>query len=288
MITLCGRQNDNSWAVHQDIMVGQKALVVAGVFELFGRETTAKPAASLILPFTPPSPGNPSILKTELNMGWKNGDEIRIGASGFSPYETEKTYIKTYTPTTGTLIVEPGLTKSHHGAATPPSLGSGASTQLIETRAQVVNLNRDIVIRGSWHDDPNWGCTILMLDYGNLNEQAANVRMNNVEIRRCSQRDTLRGALRVWRSTAHKKEIKNCVIHGSSSWGFMMDQSTSVDFLNNVVVGFTGIGVFVSKSSNTQIKNNVVMDNNKRSWPAYRRASDIMVGYYICLFNKED
>ena len=96
--------------------------------------------------------------------------------------------IKSYDNSNGDLELYESFENYHYGAANAPVNEFGG----VDMRGEVILLSRSIQIEGDGTDD--WGCTIVTTEM--LADPATNefiigdTIMDNVEVRKCSQKDT--------------------------------------------------------------------------------------------------
>lgn len=128
-------------------------------------------------------------------------------------------------------------------------------------RGEVILLTRNILIDAE--DIESWGGQIFTSDTQEMNggvmtDRFGSTVLRNVEIRNCSQIDTLKAALR-WESAATLySEVTNCSIHNGYSWAVNAMGSANINLTNNVFFNFRPIGVGIQKSRNITFDNNVV------------------------------
>lgn len=141
-IILTGTNTDESISVH-GTATGTKGLIVHGdgTLELHGARRSARPWTKLN---ATASAGATQITVAD-TTGWRVGDQICIGSSGFDPFEAEK---RTITAISGNLLtLNSALTYKHWGTIIT------VEGKQIDERAAVGLLTRDIVVRGADDSD---------------------------------------------------------------------------------------------------------------------------------------
>ena len=91
-------------------------------------------------------------------------------------------------------------------------------------RGEVILLSRNIQIEGDTTD--NWGCTIVtteMLADPSTNEWIiGHTIMDNVEVKKCSQKDTEQAAIRFEGAVSGESKITRSVVHDSLAWSMFI------------------------------------------------------------------
>lgn len=69
------------------------------------------------------------------------------------------------------------------------------------------------------------------------------IMFDNVEVRRCSQRNTYKAAIRFDNAMGGSSTIQNSVVHHSLAWSVSVQKSNNVHMIDSAFVGSKAIGV---------------------------------------------
>ncbi len=203
-------------------------------------------------------------IQVESAAGWQVGDEIAIAPTDYyGASATERFGIAAIDGTTVTLTG--GLATGRWGRlqyATPSGMSLTPSPALVppaaptpvvlDERATVVNLTRNIVIQGA--DDARWrndrfGAHVMVMDL------ASTVRAEGIEMRRAGQLGVLGRYPMHWHRLSYNDAVamigdatghylRNSSVHDSSNRCVTIHATNGVAVEGNVCVGITGHAVF--------------------------------------------
>ena len=109
--------------------------------------------------------------------------------------------ISAYDSATGVVTLTTALEYEHFGAAAAETHTEGGSTYSYDLRAEVGHLTRNVVIQGN--EGERWGGQIVVVDFTDAESEiiyAGYAQLKNVQLRRMSQYDTSRAAIRFEKS----------------------------------------------------------------------------------------
>jgi len=109
----------------------------------------------------------------------------------------------------------------------------------VDRRGEVVLLTRNVRIEGEGSN--SWGGQVVTSDTINtLGEmQSGLLEMSNVELHRCSQRDTYKASIRFEGSNNLKKQkLINVVSHEGFGWGLYVKSSANIEIKDSSFIGF--------------------------------------------------
>lgn len=113
-------------------------------------------------------------------------------------------------------------------------------------------------------------------------------KLNYVEIDASGQHDSSRGGLRFERPDDDNLQantvystVESCVIHDSDSFGVVFDKTSLVNFNNNIVHKNWQHGIYVTESSNINLRGNLVVGTEPR--PHMKTAEEKSSNFFICV-----
>jgi hypothetical protein len=249
--------------------MGTKVLgVMGGTLELFGqaKKNWTRLATTAV------RGANQLILADGID-GWQFGDEIAIAPSDFEALEAEKRTIVAINSRTITL--DRALDFDHWGTA-PQSYGN----KLLDMRAEVGNLSRNIVIRSAQNEervlpgfDPQSrgpdgtqngaGKRLEMGRFGGhlMFMAGSKIQLQNIEVTGMGQQGVLGRYPVHWhlnQDTSTGSFIRNSSIHNTFQRGLVIHQSNGVRAEGNVIFNTPGHAVFLEDGVE---RNNVLTDN---------------------------
>ena len=178
------------------------------------------------------------------------------------------------------------LDHNHYGAATAPSQTEGGMTFNYDLRAEVGHLTRNVVIQGNKGE--RWGGQIVVVDFKDTNEIQFQgyVYLKNVEIKRMSQYDTSRAALRFEKSgtsaEAPGSRVERCSISHSSAWAVYINKAKNIIFKDNVVYETHRNAIKVEGVTDFTMTGNLIMKNNEREWDKSIKLKDHQFSTDLC------
>lgn len=136
---------------------------------------------------------------------------------------------------TGICKLKEELKHNHFG----DSESTASKLSGVDRRGEVVLLTRNVRIEGEGSN--SWGGQIVVSDTidtaGQM--QSGLLEMDNVELYRCSQRDTYKASIRFEGSNnAKKQKLHNVVSHQGLSWGLYVKSSANVEIKDSSFIGF--------------------------------------------------
>jgi hypothetical protein len=146
-IVLHGVNTDEKMVINPIVDAGSKVLAVTGHLQLFGKEVSKLVARAVE---TTPANGAHVKVSTADKDLFAVGDSILVVSTSRNIDETEEAIISAI-QADGTLELQSALQHIHYGAATVPSnpIASRAQNRQLDHRAEIIKLNRNIVIKGA-------------------------------------------------------------------------------------------------------------------------------------------
>lgn len=289
-------------------------MIDGGRFELYG---TAPSPTWTKLNNTVAAGGSSLTLLSSTN--WKTGDRIAIASTDLansllpvSQQVTEPTEVRTIASANNTTVtVSQGLTRSHFGKLQYVtnqglSYAQGALTKtnadtmdILDERAEVANLTRNIVIQGA--DDAAWansgfGANVMVMGL------SSQVRVDGVEFNRVGQAGIVGRYPMHWHLLSYDQAtgnllgdpvnnyIKNSAISNSAHRCIVIHATNAITVANNICYNISGHAIFIEDGAERRniIENNVTM--KVRSIPdnlatqvheRARSCADGATGYWI-------
>ena len=228
-----------------------------------------------------PNASQLTVLQAE---GWKAGDQIILAPTDYyGVAQTEQLTLTAVSDTQLTLgspvqnarwgllqyVTSAGMALSPDTSVTPPST-EGDTPMVLDQRAEVANLTRNIVIQSV--DDTLWqsngfGAHLMVMD--GLN---AIVRIDGVEFRRSGQAGILARYPVHWHRASYDAAgtllgdveghyVRNSSIHDSANRCVTIHATNGVQFQNNICYDILGHAIFFEDAVERRnlIENNIVM-----------------------------
>ena len=275
---LHGERKDKDIYFHNSIFEGgNKVIANTGNMTMYGKPVDVK----LTKLAAPAAAGATTITVTDTPSDWKAGDQLGIAPSGRDWQQRDAVTIASISGSTVTL--NEALQFDHYGAASIDASESGT----IDIRAEVVHLTRNIKIVGVNQD--RWGAHVVTAhnkDSLFVNGKLTSVLrrgwaiIDHVEFKNCSQYDTDKAAVRFadisgLSSNDVRSKVTNSAIHDGLGIGIMVTSAQDVTVEGNIV-WFQHIGgIWMKKSSNTKIINNIVAGMGTRYWSGDTKLDEI-------------
>ncbi len=186
------------------------------------------------------------------------------------------------------VTLQSPLSHAHFGAAGAESyVHSGKSLKFdYDMRAEVGHLTRNVVIQGV--EGERWGGQIVVVDFKDVNETMfqGTVTLKNVEMKRLSQYDTSRAAVRFEQTgtstDAPTSLIHRCSISDSSAWAVAIKQAKGITFTDNVVYKTHRNAFKVEGVTDLVMTGNLFLSNAEREWDASLKLKDHQVAVDLC------
>ena len=130
----------------------------------------------------------------------------------------------------------------------------------MDMRGEVVLLSRNVQIEGE--DVDSWGGSVLttQLRDGGDNLLSGSLTWDNVQVRKCSQRDTHRAAVRFEGAAERESKISNSVVHDGLAWLLYIANSYHVDVKDSSFIGARAVGVNLHTVGDVHLDNVFVAD----------------------------
>ena len=106
--------------------------------------------------------------------------------------------------------------------------------------------------------------------------------LKNIELRRMSQYDTSRAAIR-FEGTTQASSVERCSIHRSSAWALAITNGKNIEIKENVVWETHRNAMRVEGSHMLKLKNNLFMYADKREWDTNVKRKDNQFAVDICV-----
>lgn len=178
-------------------------------------------------------------------LDWAAGDKIFLAPSAVQWEHVDHAEIQSYSSATGMITLMEKLDFYHYGQDET----TGDEYNGLDMRTEVILLTRDVKIVGD--DTDAWGGNVLTTEAMQADGvvRAGQMILDGVEIRNCSQRDTVKAALRFEGVLRNPQKVSNTVIWGNLAWGVRIESSYNVEIYNSAVVSAQAIGVAVVNSN---------------------------------------
>lgn len=287
-ITLHGNKEESYLAFDRSIEAGNKVLANAGFMYFHGEERHIQTRLHA------PCKEGQGTIKLATDIVLREGDKLTIGDSSYAGDQTEEVELGSYDQGLEVWNLVGTCKYFHFGAEIAPEND-------YDYRAEVALLTRSVLI--TQHQEENlseWGCQVLTSSYYTALDytirRIGTTQFNNVEIAGCSQKDTLKAAVRFEQAgdkTNPLKESKliGCSIHSGLGHGLRIDLSHYVTIVETIVFNFRSTGINILTSSHITLDGNWVQQIGVN--PELVKASsdwlnDKMAGIAICTFIKRD
>lgn len=257
-ITLYGDRSEEKDVMDGAVMTGSKQIVNTGIMEMFGMQRHREGRLQISVY------NGSDIAYVEPGLEWMAGEEIYFAPTNHQFMHSEYKTIVSYDDITGKLVVDTPFEHYHFGEeATHKDAYNG-----LDQRGEVRLLNRNIRIIGDQESDGEWGCNILTTDRTEWNgvQRLGYAKFDNVEVAKCSQKDTYKAAIR-FENTGHnsvKSSIKNSVVHDSEAWSLYISNSRDIQIESSDFIGSKQVGVNLRSITNCRINEIFVADVSSR------------------------
>lgn len=262
-------------------------MVIGGTLELHGNPTAV--SYTKINAHAPAGSTNLSLIE---HVDWQVGQEIIVSPTDFylagnGISETQKVNLTNISGSNidfntalnahrwGVLqyATNTGVSLSNTNIVTPPS-GTGTTPTILDERAYVANLTRNIVIQAP--DDALWntngfGVHLMVMRAGGGTGAMGIAHVDGVEFRRAGQRGQLGRYPFHWHMISYNgsdelgdatgQYIRNSSINTSENRGIVIHGTNGVTVQNNVVYDIKGHGIFTEDASERRniIDGNIVL-----------------------------
>lgn len=195
------------------------------------------------------------------DMDWKAGDKIYLAPTGHGHLSSDYAEIVSYDASSGHCKIKDELKYNHFG----DNESTAGKLSGIDRRGEVVLLTRNVRIEGDDFDD--WGGQIVTSDSIDTNGemQAGLLEMSDVELYRCSQRDTYKAAIRFEAAMTKTQILNGVVAHQGKGFGLSIKSSANVKITESSFIGFYMFGMSISASQEVKIDGLYVMDVRSNS-----------------------
>ena len=277
-IVLYGKKSDDDLVISELIAPVNKAIVNKGEMKLYAESPAVKWArlAQKV------SVGDKHFLLTEVNHGWKAGDQIVVASSSTKEEERELMTIESIVDGTNEIRTVEAFKYLHYGSGDTVITTQGP----LDMRAEVGHLTRKIVIEANNDDGDEWGCTILTPNIPLLNDGGrliqGQLELDGVEIKHCGQRDTKKAAIDMnWVSkTLSKHKVINSSFNDLQGWALNMFNAEGLTFSHNVVYNARKYGIFLQNIKAVFIEHNLIVGIKIRDNYDNREYWDMYIGIY--------
>ncbi len=221
------------------------------------------------------APAGSTSLTLMENVGWQVGDQVVIAPTDYynagngasitqratltqvdtsqltigDPLNAHRWGLLQYATNDGMSLVDSNL-------VSPPA-DSGYTPLVLDERAEVGNLTRNIVVRApsdaAWND-LGFGCHIIIAKSGNSPDSIGMAHINGVEVRRGGQRGRLgrygfhchllSSIITDTLPDAAGQYFRNSVINESMSRGIVLHGTSGFELSNNIIYSTRGHGIF--------------------------------------------
>jgi len=254
-ITLHGEQAADTIVYNGAIEAGNKAISNIGTIKMYGTKRIHMSRLRAQV-----SKKDKAIL-VDAGMDWKAGDKIYLAPTGHNYLNSDYAEIVSYDTKSGSIKIKEELKHNHFG----DSESTASKLSGIDRRGEVVLLTRNVRIEG--HDTDGWGGQVVTSDTINTSGemQSGLLEMDNVELYRCSQRDTFKSAIRFEGAMTAKHKLHGVVAHQGLGWGMFIKSSANIDLKNSSFIGFYQTGVTIDASQDIKMVGMNVMDVKSNS-----------------------
>ena len=128
----------------------------------------------------------------------------------------------------------------------------------------------------------------MVVDYKDANETEFKgmIYLKNVEIKRMSQYDTTRAAIRFQKSGSSLKApgstVERCSISHSSAWAVAINAAKDITFNENVIYDTYRNAIKVEGVTDFTMTGNLIVKNNPRIWDPSLKLKDHQVAVDLC------
>lgn len=227
-ITLIGTPNQIGYTYNSNIMAGNKLLFVANKLIVNGKDNLEGGPTHVKLLENAVKGTN--TIKVQTGLAWAPNDEIVIAASSYDYLATEHKIISAYDSNTGQVTLTTGLEFNHYGAADTETYTEGGNTYTYDLRTEVGHLTRNVVIQGN--EGERWGGQLVVVDFTDTATETmfqGYAQLKHVEIKRMSQYDTARAAVRFERTGTSTDALGSLIqrssIAHSPGWGIAINRA---------------------------------------------------------------
>lgn len=253
---------------------GNKVLANAGNLTMYGekrpvrvnrlKQTANKGATSIFV---------------DAGLDWRAGDVIVIAASDFDHQASEERTISAYNAATGEVTLKTALSYAHFGK----SSSTANKYNGLDIRTEVLLMSSNVRVVATEEDD--WGCLIVTSDYKEQNGKIRRgfTQIDNIEAVGCSQRDTLKTAIRFERTKTFGNSLTSSTFRNGKGKGFSIVASEQVTVDSNIFFNFVGYGGNIQESNKITLTNNVFVGiKERRSEPPESTVLSGNAGLIIC------
>ena len=170
----------------------------------------------------------------DANMDWVAGDKVYFAPTNMQSYHHEYMEIEEYIASTGKLTLTNGFDYYHYGE--DASIADDFNG--LDMRGEVILLTRNIRVVGEESND--WGCTIVTSDRveADRSVRTGTMILDNVEVYRGGQKDTLKSAIRYEGATRSLTSL----VDGTVAWGgnakpLIIKTSHNINVKNSAFLG---------------------------------------------------
>ena len=167
-------------------------------------------------------------------MDWVAGDKVYFAPTNMQSYHHEYMEIEEYIASTGKLTLTNGFDYYHYGE--DASIADDFNG--LDMRGEVILLTRNIRVVGEESND--WGCTIVTSDRveADRSVRTGTMILDNVEVYRGGQKDTLKSAIRYEGATRSLTSL----VDGTVAWGgnakpLIIKTSHNINVKNSAFLG---------------------------------------------------
>eukprot|EP00854_Cymbomonas_tetramitiformis_P005436 gene5436-6591_t len=260
------------WLAIADVDIGNKALANFGVVEIHGiprLETRAMLGAVA-------SKGASQVV-VDRSVDWQIGESILITSSSFD--QTEAEVFAIVAKDGQALTLDGTLAHAHFGAPAAPV--APAKGRVVEVRAEVALLSRNVVVEGSQNNDEH-GCHFLTssftADDGSTVEGM--VTLSNMLVRNCGQYGTHHHALSLKAPRAGMNSIQGCAVWDSHNNGIFLLQASGTVVTSNTIYSSRGSSVDIDESDSVVLTGNMAAYTKARSQG--RDLLEVLANFDVC------
>ena len=195
--------------------------------------------------------------------------------------------ISAYDSATGVVTLTTALEYEHFGAAAAETHTEGGSTYSYDLRAEVGHLTRNVVIQGN--EGERWGGQIVVVDFTDAESEiiyAGYAQLKNVQLRRMSQYDTSRAAIRFEKSgtstDANGSVIERCSIANSPAWAIAINRAKNIQIKDTVIYETHRNAIKIEGVTDFTMTGNLIMKNSEREWDNSIKLKDHQFAIDLC------
>jgi hypothetical protein len=184
------------------------------------------------------------------SLDWDVGDEVVVASSTHDQFEAESFTVAFRDNATERLLIHGATARYKHFGATSAETHN---SKTLDVRAEIGLLSNNIEITSSTYGFKTYGagCHMLTTSYRGYSGSAV---LENVHVRNCGQRDTMRFAVNfIGPSAVNSSRLSGVTISNSLTVGLSIHNATNMAIFDMVIYKTVGSNVAIVASSNISL-----------------------------------